>query len=329
MVREGINLCLSGFKKRTQVVPLMSSNLSSFLYPNFKIMKSFNGNRLKIAIQKSGRLTEQSIDLLKRSGLEFDAYGKRLFSTCRNFNLEILFIRDDDIPEYVQDGVCDLGIVGTNVVKEKNAEVEVVEPLGFGMCRVCLAVPKNSKIGKIKNLEGRSIATSYPNVLKRFLLENRISAEVIEVNGAVEITPSLNIAEAICDVVSTGTTLRTNGLKVLETILESEALLIANAESVKKQVLKKDLERLLMRIQGTLTAGRNRYVMMNAPEKALKKIQKILPGLSSPTVMPLAEEGMIAIHTVVPEDTFWEMMERLKKAGASGILVVPIEKMIL
>ncbi len=291
-------------------------------------MKNLNGNCLKIAIQKSGRLTEQTIDLLKRSGLEFDAYGQRLFSTCRNFNLEILFIRDDDIPEYVQDGVCDLGIVGANVVAEKNADVEVVEKLGFGMCRMCLAVPKNSEIRDVEDLKGKMVATSYPNILKRYFLGGGVRADVVEVKGSVEITPSLQVADAVCDVVSTGTTLRMNGLRELETILESEALLIGNSSGVKRG-LKGDLERLLMRIRGTLAARQYRYVMMNASEKSVMKIKKILPGLSSPTVLPLAKKGMVAIHSVVPEEVFWEVMERLKKAGASGILVQPIEKMIL
>ncbi|MBT5016318.1 ATP phosphoribosyltransferase [Candidatus Peregrinibacteria bacterium] len=290
-------------------------------------MKKFNNGRLKIGIQKNGRLTEQTIDLLKRSGFEFDAYGRRLFSTCRNFPLEILFLRDDDIPEYVQDSVCDLGIVGENVVKEKMAKVEVVEKLGFGMCRICLAVPRNSGIEKIKELNGKRIATSYPNVLEQFLEKKRVISEIVEVSGAVEITPSLQVAEAICDVVSTGTTLRTNGLRVLDEVLESEALLIGNLKSMNKQ--QKILERFLMRLRGTLVARKNRYVMMNAPKSSLEKIRKILPGLSSPTVLPLAEQDMIAVHSVVPEQVFWEVMERLKEAGASGILVTPIEKMIL
>jgi ATP phosphoribosyltransferase len=286
-------------------------------------MKKFNGDRLKIGIQKSGRLTEPTIDLLKRSGFEFDAYGRRLFSSCRNFPLEILFLRDDDIPEYVQDSVCDLGIVGANVEEESGAKVEVVERLGFGMCRLCLAVPKGVSVKNVKGLSGKVIATSYPNVLQRFLDKNKVESEIVKVSGAAEITPSLQVADAICDVVSTGTTLRMNGLRVMETVLESEALLIGNGKQ------RKLLERFLMRIRGTLTARRNCYVMMNAPESALLSIQRILPGLSSPTVMPLADSGMIAVHSVVPEDTFWKVTERLKKAGATGVLVLPIEKMIL
>lgn len=292
-------------------------------------MGPISKDRLKIAIQKSGRLTDQTLDLFKRSGLDFEVYGERLFSSCQNFPLEILFLRDDDIPEYVQDGVCDLGIVGRNGVEECEAKVEVLESLGFGRCRLALAAPKISSYRSIKDLEGKTIATSYPTILRRYLQRNEVSCKVVLVKGSVEITPSLEVADAICDLVSTGTTLRTNGLEPLETVLESEALLVANPNLLKTKRLSHDLERFLLRIRATLMARRSKYVMMNAPESALEKIRDILPGLGSPTVMPLAQTGMIAVHSVVPEDTFWEVTERLKQAGASGILVVPIEKMIL
>jgi ATP phosphoribosyltransferase len=288
-----------------------------------------NGDNLKIAIQKSGRLTESTIDLLKRSGLEFDAYGAKLFSTCRNFPLEILFIRDDDIPEYVQDGVCDLGIVGANIVEETEANVTVVDDLGFGRCRLSLAVPKGLGVKSVEGLNGKRIATSYPTILKQFLAKNEVEATIVPVSGSVEITPSLKIADAICDLVSTGTTLKMNGLEVLETVMETSAVLIGNKDSLLDSKRSLNIDRFLMRIRSTLMARRTKYVMMNAPETALLSIQKILPGLDSPTVVPLAEEGKIAIHAVVPEDTFWDDMERLKEAGATGILVLPIEKMIL
>jgi ATP phosphoribosyltransferase len=291
-------------------------------------MMKVDQNALKIAIQKSGRLTTRTVDLLQRCGLDFESYDNRLFSSCRNFPLEILFVRDDDIPEYVQDGVCDLGIVGENVVAEKGAEVKTLEALGYGRCRLALAVPQNSGITATKDLVGKTIATSYPKVLRQFLTKAGVAAEVMVVSGSVEITPSLQVADAICDLVSTGTTLRTNGLREMQTILESETKLIVNEKALNGP-LKMDLERLLMRIRGVLTARRTKYVMMNAPETALAEIESILPGLESPTVMPLAEQGMIAIHSVVPEETFWEDIERLKAAGATGILVVPIEKMIL
>lgn len=291
-------------------------------------MNRLNENRLKIAIQKGGRLTEDTIDLLKRSGLDFEVYGNRLFSSCQNFPLDILFLRDDDIPEYVQDGVCDLGVVGANVLQEREAKVSVLERLGFGRCRLCLAVPKNGPYKKVEDLNNTTVATSYPTILGQFLKQRNVNASIVLVKGSVEITPSLEIADAICDVVSSGTTLKSNGLEILETVLESEAVLVQPL-SLKNKSLQGDLDRLLMRLRATLVAQKNKYVMMNAPESALAAIEKILPGLESPTVVPLAEKGMIAVHSVVPEDTFWEVMENLKKAGASGILVVPIEKMIL
>lgn len=283
---------------------------------------------LKIAIQKSGRLTDDTIELLRKSGLEFDAYGSRLFSKCRNFNLEILFLRDDDIPEYVQDNVCDLAIVGANIVAESSAKVTILEKLGFGICRLCIAVPKDSKINSVAQLSGKTIATSYPNLVRKFLEEEELCAGVMQVSGSVEITPTLNIADAVCDLVATGTTLRTYGLRILTTVLESEAVLVANVQSL-QSAFRGDIDRLLMRLRATLAARRNKYVMVNAPLEALPRIKAILPGLDSPTILPLARKDMIALHAVIPEDVFWDVIERLKKAGASGILVVPIEKMIL
>lgn len=288
-----------------------------------------NENNLKIAIQKSGRLTEPTIELLQRSGFEFEAYGRQLFATCRNFPLEFLFLRDDDIPEYVQDGVCALGIVGSNVIEEKGAQVKRLERLGFGKCRLSLAVPVAEKVKDLTWLKGKMIATTYPKILRRFLEETGISASILEVNGSVEIAPTLAMAEAICDLVSTGTTLRMNGLCVLETIMESEAELIGCPSLLNESKNKLIVERFLMRIRGVLVARRNKYVMMNAPATALDDIRAVLPGLKSPTVVPLADSDMIAVHSVVPEDRFWEVIERLKQVGASGILVLPIEKMIL
>lgn len=283
---------------------------------------------IKIAIQKSGRLTDETIDLLRKSGLEFDAYGSRLFSKCRNFNLEILFLRDDDIPEYVQDNVCDVAIVGANIVAESMAKVAIMEKLGFGMCRLSMAVPKDSSVTNVKQLSGKTIATSYPKIVQQFLDEQGITANIVQVSGSVEITPGLNIADAVCDLVATGTTLRTYGLRIIDTILESEAVLIGNPASLESP-LRIDIDRLLMRLRATLAARRNKYVMVNAPLEALPRIKQILPGLDSPTIIPLAKKDMIALHAVIPEDTFWDVIERLKQAGASGILVVPIEKMIL
>lgn len=292
------------------------------------IKKTVSQRTMKIAIQKNGRLTDDTIDLLRKSGLEFDAYGSRLFSKCRNFNLEILFLRDDDIPEYVQDNVCDLAIVGANIVAESMAKVSIIEKLGFGICRLSMAVPKDSAVNDVKQLAGKTIATSYPKILQQFLDEQGIMANIMQVSGSVEITPGLNIADAVCDLVATGTTLRTYGLRILDTILESEAVLIGNPASM-ESALRVDIDRLLMRLRATLAAKRNKYVMVNAPLEALPRIKQILPGLDSPTVIPLAKKDMIALHAVIPEDTFWDVIERLKKAGATGILVVPIEKMIL
>lgn len=288
----------------------------------------FNSENLKIAVQKKGRLAEPSRQILKSIGLDFEHYEGRLFSPCRNFPLDILFLRDDDIPEYVQDGVTDLGIVGLNVVQEKAAQVVELDPLGFGTCTLSIAVPRNSSFRSVYDLENKRIATSYPRVLKRFLEMKKIKARIIEISGSVEITPSLDVADAICDLVSTGSTLQINELEPIEIVLKSEAFLIANPQSLKEPKRRELTERLRVRLQGNLRARRSKYVMMNAPNEALEEIRKILPGMKSPTVMPLAEEDMVAIHSVVPEEVFWDVMEKLRKTGASDILVVPIEKMV-
>ena len=288
----------------------------------------FDGENLKIAVQKKGRLAEPSRQILKSIGLDFEHYEGRLFSPCRNFPLDILFLRDDDIPEYVQDGVTDLGIVGLNVVQEKAAQVVELDSLGFGVCTLSIAVPRNSSFRSVYDLENKRIATSYPRVLKRFLEMKKIKARIIEISGSVEITPSLDVADAICDLVSTGSTLQINELEPIEIVLKSEAFLIANPQSLKDRKRQEMTERLRVRLQGNLRARRTKYVMMNAPNEALEEIRQILPGMKSPTVMPLAEEDMVAIHSVVPEEVFWDVMEKLRKTGASDILVVPIEKVI-
>jgi len=288
----------------------------------------FDGENLKIAVQKKGRLAEPSRQILKSIGLDFEHYEGRLFSPCRNFPLDILFLRDDDIPEYVQDGVTDLGIVGLNVVQEKAAQVVELDSLGFGVCTLSIAVPRNSSFRSVYDLENKRIATSYPRVLKRFLEMKKIKARIIEISGSVEITPSLDVADAICDLVSTGSTLQINELESIEIVLKSEAFLIANPQSLKDRKRQELTDRLRVRLQGNLRARRTKYVMMNAPNEALEEIRQILPGMKSPTVMPLAEEDMVAIHSVVPEEVFWDVMEKLRKTGASDILVVPIEKMI-
>ncbi len=288
----------------------------------------FNSENLKIAVQKKGRLAEPSRQILKSIGLDFEHYEGRLFSPCRNFPLDILFLRDDDIPEYVQDGVTDLGIVGLNVVQEKAAQVVELDSLDFGSCTLSIAVPRNSSFRSVYDLENKRIATSYPRILKGFLEMKKIKARIIEISGSVEITPSLDVADAICDLVSTGSTLQINELEPIEIVLKSEAFLIANPQSLKDRKRQELTERLRVRLQGNLRARKTKYVMMNAPNEALEEIRKILPGMKSPTVMPLAEENMVAIHSVVPEEVFWDVMEKLRKTGASDILVVPIEKMV-
>lgn len=290
-------------------------------------MIAHNG-RLKIAIQKNGRLTEDSLGLLRACGLEFEFQKQSLYSPCRNFDLDVLALRDDDIPEYVQDGVADLGIVGENVVKEKQARVRTLVNLGFGGCRLMMSVPQRSAIKSIRNLRGKRIATTYPATLGQFLRANKISAEIIELSGAVELAPTLDVADAICDIVSTGTTARVNGLRPLSTVLESEAVLIANKTMLKDVKKKALVDRLLIRISGSLQAHGKRYMMMNAPVNAVPQLKRIIPSLKSPTIVPLAEEGMVALHSVIAEDVFWDVMEKLKRAGASDIIVVPIETII-
>jgi ATP phosphoribosyltransferase len=284
--------------------------------------------RLKIAVQRKGRLAGPSIEILQAIGLDFDSFDGKLFARCRNIPVDILFIRDDDIPEIVQDGVADSGIVGLNVVTEKLAQVEVLDPLGFGVCRLALAVPEQDASQRAADLAGKRIATSFPRTLQAFLDQRGLQCRIIEISGSVEIAPGLKVAEAICDLVSSGSTLKLNGLRPLETILESQAFLIANTGLAADFGKAAILQRLRVRIQGLLQARRTKYVMMNAPRKSLSRIKAILPGMKSPTVVPLAEAGMIAIHSAVPEEVFWEVIENLKEAGASDILVLPVEKMV-
>lgn len=281
---------------------------------------------LKIAIQKSGRLHEDSMRLLKECGIDISNGGNKLKSSAANFPLEVFFLRDDDIPQYVEDAVADAGIVGENVVYEKRKEVEVLEHLGFGKCRLSIAVGRN-EIYDRSSLQGKRIATSYPVLLQDYLDRNQINAEIHEISGSVEIAPGIGLAEAICDLVSSGSTLLTNGLREAETILHSQAVLIRNAglEESKKAIL----ERLLFRIRSVKKARNNKYILLNAPNEKLEEIIALLPGMKSPTVLPLATSGWSSVHSVIDENDFWEIIEQLKAAGAQGILVVPIEKMIV
>lgn len=282
---------------------------------------------LKIAIQKSGRLYDDSVKLLKECGIEFNNSLNKLRAEASNFPLEILFLRDDDIPQYVADKVADIGIVGENVVMEKQKKVKVFEHLGFGKCRLSIALPKGKKYTGIKNLNGTRIATTYTNILTVFLKKNNIKAEIHEISGSVEIAPGIGLADSICDLVSSGSTLFTNGLREVETVMKSEALLIGNPTLTKQE--QAIVNKLLFRIQAVKKASKNKYILLNAPNKNLGKIVSLIPGMKSPTVLPLAENGWSSVHSVVMEDAFWEVIEKLKEAGAQGILVVPIEKMVL
>lgn len=283
--------------------------------------------KLKIAIQKSGRLSESSLKLLKECGIEFDNGLNKLKAEAFNFPLEVFFLRDDDIPQYVEDGVADIGIVGENVIFEKNKSINVVSKLSFGKCRLSIAIPKDQKYTSLKDLNGKRFATSYPNILSAYLLKNKIKAEIQEISGSVEIAPGIGLAEAICDLVSSGSTLFTNGLKEIDVVLNSEAALIANKKLKKDQQV--ILNKLLFRINAVRKAKKTKYILLNAPNRSLEKICKILPGMKSPTILPLAEKNWSSVHSVVEEDQFWEIIEKLKINGAQGILVVPIEKMIL
>ncbi|HQT24111.1 MAG: ATP phosphoribosyltransferase [Sphingobacteriales bacterium 17-39-43] len=280
---------------------------------------------LKIAIQKSGRLNEKSVELLKNCGLSFENYKSSLISTVSNFPLEILFLRDDDIPEYVQDGIADLGIVGENVISETGVDVSFLQMLGFGKCTLKLAVQTHSNIQNIADLNGKSIATSYPVILKNFLDKNNISADIRTISGSVEIAPGLGLSDAIFDIVSTGGTLKSNGLKPFAEVMKSEAVLIGR-NGIEAEPL---VVELIQRIQSVLRAKETKYVVLNAESKNLDRILELLPGVKSPTVVPLAESGWVAVHTVIPERDFWEKISLLKSAGAQGIVVMPIEKIIL
>jgi ATP phosphoribosyltransferase len=284
-------------------------------------------NVIKLAIQKSGRLSDSTLKLLNECGIRFNNSQARLTSKSTNFDIELLFLRDDDIPGYVESGVADAGIAGENIVTEHGSNVKILKKLDYGKCRLSIAVPKHSGIKNINGLKGKKIATSYPNLLKKFLQKNKISAEIHTISGSVEIAPAIGLADAICDLVSTGSTLISNGLSELEVILKSEAILIASkkSDSSKSEVLSD----LLFRIEAVNSAKSNKYILLNAPEKSLNEIIKILPGIKSPTILPLAQKGWVSMHSVVNENDFWHVTDKLKKAGAQGILVIPIEKMIV
>jgi ATP phosphoribosyltransferase len=284
---------------------------------------------LKLAMQRSGRLTQDTLDLLHAIGLQFESYGQRLFSHCRNFPLSILYGRDDDIPGYVSLGTVDLGVVGRNLIYEENAAVEELLPLGFGYCALVVAVMRDSPIATPADLLGRRVATSYPNSARRFFAELGGAPEIIEISGSVEVAPSLGLADGIVELTATGSTLLLNDLRSIHTILESEAVLVANPAALADPARRVNIDRLLMRIDAVRAAKRYKYLMMNAPESALPAIRAVVPGLKAPTVVPLADPGWVAVHTAIEEEAFWESIERLRAAGATEILVSSLEKLML
>ena len=284
-------------------------------------------SKLKIAIQKSGRLSENSKKLLEECGIKFSNGISVLKTTARNFPVELLFLRDDDIPQYVEQQVADIGILGENMVFEKNKDVTIIEQLGFAHCRLSLAIPKEEKYEGLGYFKGKKIATSYTHILTDFLKKNKITAEIEEISGSVEIAPGIGLANAVCDIVSSGSTLLTNGLHEVETILKSQAVIIANKNlSPQNQSI---LDNLLFRIRAVKNAKENKYILLNTPESSIAKICNILPGMKSPTIVPLVEKGWYSLHSVVKEDEFWDRIDQLIAAGAEGILVIPIEKMII
>jgi len=282
---------------------------------------------LRIAIQKSGRLQEGSVALLKESGLVFTNGKDQLKTHARNFPVEVMFLRDDDIPQYVEDEVADIGIVGENVFVEKQRKNTLVKKLDFAKCRLSIAVPRTEDYNCLQWLEGKNIATSYPTIVKRFLDRNNINAGIHEISGSVEIAPGIGLAEAICDIVSTGSTLLGNGLKEVEVVMQSEAVIIANPslDTARRSIL----DKLLFRIEAVQKAKNSKYILLNCPNDAIEKITSVIPGMKSPTIIPLARSGWSSLHSVVDENDFWERIDQLRSFGAEGILVVPIEKMIV
>ena len=287
------------------------------------------GNRLKLAVQRSGRLTEHTIGMLHQIGLSFESYGQRLFSQTRNFPLSILYARDDDIPDYVGLETVDLGIVGRNLVHEQGADVEELFALGFGYCQLVVAVPNDSPFTTPQELAHGRIATSYPESARRYFASIGASPEIVKISGSVEVAPALGVADAIVELTATGSSLQLNDLKSIHTILESEAVLIANKAAMNDPVKRENIDRLLLRIRAVNDASKFKYIMMNAPESALEDIRAVLPGLKAPTVVPLADPGFVAIHTAIREDEFWEKIEQLRAAGASEILVSALDKLLL
>ncbi|PQJ30877.1 ATP phosphoribosyltransferase [Nonlabens arenilitoris] len=302
----------------------MNKDTNSNEVNNKKQIPAFAG--IRIAVQKSGRLSDKSLQLLKDCGIKFDNGGRKLSTQAKNFPMEILFLRDDDIPQYVANGVADLGILGLNEVEEKDQEVDVIKQLGFAGCRLSLAVQKDVNYTGLEWFNGKKVASSYTTIVKKFFADKGINATTEEIGGSVEIAPGIGLAEGICDIVSTGSTLIMNGLKEVETVMYSEAVLISNPNlSVEKKEI---LDKLTFRIDAVQNAQKSKYILLNAPNDKIEEISALLPGMKSPTVLPLAENGWSSLHSVIEENDFWNVIDQLKDAGAQGILVSPIEKLI-
>ncbi|MCA0132715.1 ATP phosphoribosyltransferase [Winogradskyella alexanderae] len=284
-------------------------------------------NKLKIAVQKSGRLNEDSLKILKQIGISIDNGKDQLKASARNFPLEVFYLRNGDIPQYLKDGVVDAAIIGENVLIEKGKDIAIVEKLGFSKCRVSIAVPKSSEAKSLKDLEGKRIATSYPNTVNQFLEDAGVNAHLHIINGSVEIAPNIGLADGICDIVSSGSTLFKNGLKEIEVLLKSEAVLATSPKiSEDNQAI---IDKIQFRLKSVLRGRENKYVLLNVPNDKLEKIVTILPGMNSPTILPLAKEGWSSLHSVINKNDFWNVIDELKANGAEGILVCPIENMVL
>lgn len=281
---------------------------------------------IRVAVQKSGRLSDDSLKLFKECGIKFESGSSKLRSVSSNFPLEFLFLRDDDIPGYVEDGVADIGVIGMNVLKENEKKVDIIKELGFSKCRLSLAIPRNEQYTDLSYFQGKNIATSYPNLTNQFLLANGVQAQTHEISGSVEIAPSIGLADAICDIVSTGGTLLSNGLKEVAQVFSSQAVMISGTNLSPAKL--KTIEKLLFRIDSVQKAQNAKYVVLNVEEQNIEKVKQLLPGMKAPSVVPLAEKGWYSMHSVISENDFWEIIESLRAAGAQGILVLPIEKMI-
>lgn len=284
-------------------------------------------SKLKIAIQKSGRLYEDSLQLLKDCGIFVNNGKDQLKVSVDNFPFEIMYLRNSDIPQYLEDGVVDIAIVGENLLVEKEKQIEIVQKLGFSKCRVSLAVPKDVETDELNYFQGKKIATSYPNTLKKFLAENAVSADIHVISGSVEIAPNIGLADGICDIVSSGSTLFKNGLRETITLLKSEAVLAKNIQLNEEK--ENILNRFLFRVKAVLKAKNSKYILMNVPDDKIKDISRVLPVLKSPTVLPLAEKGWSSIHSVIDEERFWDVIDELKDNGAQDILIIPIDKMVI